>query len=135
MQQTTTSAAPQPGKGKHVTLLIIRMLLGLAFIASGAAKAAAMPGTIDMFTSYGLPIFMAYLISYCEIGGGILLLAGLWTKLVSFLLSIIMVGAVYYSWITMGPAIALLPGILFVLLFILMNYGGSKFRIKSSGFN
>jgi putative oxidoreductase len=51
------------------------------------------PGTVAYFQSVGYPGFFAYLVIAGEIGGGLALLLGIWTRPISLLLLPIMIGA------------------------------------------
>jgi putative oxidoreductase len=51
------------------------------------------PGTVGFFESIGYPGFFAYLVILGEIGGGLALILGVWTRTVSLLLLPIMIGA------------------------------------------
>jgi putative oxidoreductase len=130
MNETTT----QYSKGKNVTLLVIRIITGALFVAVGGMKAYGIDMTIGLFTSLHLPVLFAYLVSYGEIGFGILLLLGLWARLATTVLTIIILGAIYFT-LPMGFPTLLMPIITLVLLVVLLKCGAGKYRIKSSHFN
>jgi putative oxidoreductase len=77
--------------------LILRLGLGIMFIAHGVLKVLVftMPGTVAFFESQGFPGFSAYLVTGAEIGGGVLLLAGVATRAVSLALLPVLLGALY----------------------------------------
>ena len=77
--------------------LILRIGLGVMFIAHGLLKLMVftMPGTVAFFESQGFPGFTAYLVTAAEIGGGVLLLAGVATRTVALALLPILLGALY----------------------------------------
>lgn len=77
--------------------LLLRLGLGAMFIAHGLLKVLVftMPGTVAFFESLGFPGFSAYLVTGAEIGGGILLLAGVATRAVSLALLPVLLGALY----------------------------------------
>jgi len=65
-------------------LLLIRAALGIVMVAHGAQKLFTFgyPGVVGGFTQMGLPLpeISAALIIAAELGGGILMLAGLFTR-------------------------------------------------------
>lgn len=75
--------------------LLLRLTLGTAFLAHGLLKVLVftIPGTVAFFESLGYPGFFAYLVILAEVGGGLLLLAGVQVRLVSLLLLPTMIGA------------------------------------------
>ena len=78
-----------------IATLIVRIIVGGIFIYSGWAKVSDMASTIGFFEKLGIPTFITYFVSYAELIGGVLVLLGLWTCLVSALLAIFMIVAVY----------------------------------------
>jgi len=77
--------------------LMLRIALGVMFIAHGLLKVLVftLPGTVGFFESVGFPGWMAYLVILAEIGGGVLLLAGLGVRIVSLALVPVLLGAAY----------------------------------------
>lgn len=75
--------------------LLLRLTLGVAFLAHGLLKVFVftIPGTVGFFESIGYPALFAYLVILAEVGGGLLLLAGVQVRLVSLLLLPTMIGA------------------------------------------
>ena len=76
--------------------LILRVSLGIMFLAHGLLLKVftfGLPGTVGFFQSIGYPGFFAYLVILGEIGGGLALILGLWTRPISLLLLPIMIGA------------------------------------------
>lgn len=76
--------------------LLLRVSLGALFLAHGLLLKVftfTIPGTVSFFESIGYPGFFAYLVILGEIGGGIALILGLWTRPISLLLLPIMIGA------------------------------------------
>ena len=84
--QTTTT---------DLAALALRVTSGVAFVAHGLIKVQVftIPGTVAYFESLGLPGFVAYLTILAEIGGGLLLIAGVATRLVSLPLLGVLLGA------------------------------------------
>ncbi len=79
-------------------MFLIRLGLGLVFIAHGWEKLSHLQETIDFFVTVGLPAFVAYLVSLGEFAFGIAMILGLWIKWAGFGIAIIMAGAVYFTW-------------------------------------
>ncbi len=76
--------------------LLLRVGLGIMFLAHGLLLKVftfTSPGTISYFQRIGYPGFFAYLVMLGEIGGGLALLFGVWTRPISLLLLPIMIGA------------------------------------------
>ncbi len=80
-----------------IAALVLRLSLGAMFIAHGLLKVMVftLPGTVQFFESVGFPGWIAYLVTYTEIGGGILLIAGISTRWVALALLPILFGALY----------------------------------------
>jgi putative oxidoreductase len=65
-----------------LALLALRFALGAIMIAHGAQKAfGGMPRFMGILQNMGIPPIMAYLVVAAEVGGGILLVVGLLTRL------------------------------------------------------
>ena len=67
---------------QSTTVLVGRTLLGLIFVLSGFAKIAGFDGTAGYIASKGLPFpqLVAALTIVVELGGGLALMAGLYTR-------------------------------------------------------
>lgn len=98
---------------------------------SGWAKVSDMASTVGFFAQIGIPAFLAYVVGYVELIGGIMIVLGLWTCLVAMILSVIMVFAIWFtrSGGFMGVALPLatLGG-----LVALVGVCGGKYAIKCS---
>ena len=77
--------------------LALRLSSGVLFLAHGWMKVGlfTIPGTVAFFESLGLPGFFAYLTILAELGGGLLLIAGIAVRLVSLPLIAILLGSVW----------------------------------------
>jgi len=76
--------------------LLLRVSLGVLLLAHGLLLKIftfGLPGTVGYFQSIGYPAVFAYLVVLGEIGGGLTLILGLWTRPISILLLPILVGA------------------------------------------
>ncbi len=90
-------------------LLALRVALGLMWIAHGLLKVVVftVPGFAGFLGSLGLPPALALPIIVAEIGGGVLILAGIYGRHVSVLLLPIMLGALMVhlpnGWVFSAP--------------------------------
>jgi len=84
-------------KNKDLWLFISRVLIGILFVYAGWAKVSDMASTVGFFAKLGLPAFIAYLVGYLELIGGILLILGLWFDRAAIVLAIIMLFAVFFT--------------------------------------
>ncbi|HWS70706.1 MAG TPA: DoxX family protein, partial [Thermoanaerobaculia bacterium] len=81
------------------TLTALRLLLALIFFPHGAQKLLGwfggygFTGTMGYFTSMGIPYVFGVLAILAEIGGAIVLLAGLGTRIAAIAISVNMVVA------------------------------------------
>lgn len=75
--------------------LLLRLGLGVLFLAHGLMKVFVftIPGTVGYFESIGYPGFFAYLVILAEVGGGVALISGLWTRWFALALLPVMIGA------------------------------------------
>jgi putative oxidoreductase len=66
-------------------ITLLRVSLGLLFLSHGLLKVIVftLPGTAQFFTTVGLPGFMATPVALAEIGGGLLLIAGIYSRWVA----------------------------------------------------
>ena len=89
--------------------LILRIGLGTMFLAHGLLKVMVftLPGTVAFFEQVGFPGWTAYVVTAAEIGGGVLLLAGLGVRAVSVALLPVLLGATYVhfgaGWVFSNP--------------------------------
>lgn len=76
---------------------LLRVTLGIATISHGLLKVLVftMPGAVGFFESLGLPGFLAYVTVFVEIVGGLALVAGFQTRLVSLAMVPILLGAMW----------------------------------------
>ena len=57
-----------------------RLLMALLFLISGVGKLGAVSATQAYMTAYGVPAALVWPAAAWEIGAGLLLVAGLWTR-------------------------------------------------------
>ena len=83
--------------------VILRVMLGLTFFIHGLAKfQGGITNIVGYFDSLGIPGFMAYVIAVIELVGGIVLILGLGTQIVSILFALIMIGAIFTAKLSLG---------------------------------
>ena len=75
--------------------LVLRLSLGIMFVMHAYLKLAVftMDGTVQFFESLGYPAFLAYLTVAAELGGGLLLILGVYARYVAAALMPILLGA------------------------------------------
>ncbi|WP_026691806.1 DoxX family protein [Peribacillus kribbensis] len=79
----------------EVSTLLLRFVLGISFFIHGFVKFHDGIGNIvSWFESMGLPGGLAYVTAAIEMVGGIAIVLGLGTRIVSILLSLLMIGAI-----------------------------------------
>jgi putative oxidoreductase len=76
--------------------LLLRVALGGLFLAHAGLKLFVFTpaGTAGFFASVGLPGPLAYLVILAEVAGGLALILGLWTRVVSLALLPVLLGAI-----------------------------------------
>lgn len=82
-------------------IALLRLALGVMTLAHGLMKVFlfTVPGTVGYFESLGLPGVLAYLTILAEVGGGMALILGLFTRWVSLALVPVLLGA---AWVHLG---------------------------------
>lgn len=88
---------------------LLRLALGTMFVSHALLKyfVFTLPGTAKFFASIGLPGFFGYVVFAAELGGGILLIAGVYARAVALALVPILLGAVWAhsgnGWVFSAP--------------------------------
>ena len=77
--------------------LLLRLALGAMFVAHALLKyfVFTLPGTAKFFASIGLPDWLGYIVFAAELGGGLLLIAGIYARAVALALVPILLGATW----------------------------------------
>lgn len=85
----------QNSQSAELGAFILRVSLGVLFLAHGLMKVFVftIPGTVGFFQSLGYPAIFAYLTMLGEIGGGLLLIAGVYTRWIALALVPLLIGA------------------------------------------
>ena len=83
--------------------VVLRVILGLTFFIHGLAKfQGGLGNTAGFFESLGIPGFLAYVVAVIELIGGIMLILGIGTRIVSVLFAVIMLGAIFTAKLSAG---------------------------------
>ncbi|MEK3889452.1 DoxX family protein [Bacillus sp. FSL K6-3431] len=83
-------------KRNEIGTFLLRVMLGLVFLANGVSKfQGGIENTVGWFDSIGIPGFLAYAVGTIELVGGIAMILGVGTRIVSLLFGIIMIGAIF----------------------------------------
>lgn len=89
--------------------LLLRLTLGVMFLAHGLLKVLVftLPGTVQFFESQGFPGVLAYVVIAAEIGGGLLMIAGIRARWIALALVPLLLGAatvhVPNGWVFSAP--------------------------------
>ena len=79
-------------KRRWFGLLVLRIGIGVIFIAHGYGNLTAMSSTVQFYSTIGLGSVVAYIVAYAELLGGFALLLGIFTQVAATGLAIIMSG-------------------------------------------
>lgn len=95
----TSEAGRRQGNGSlDAALVVLRVVLGVVFIAHGGQKAFqfGIAGTGAAFTDMGvvLPVLTAAAVAFIEFFGGIALVIGLYTRIAAAGIAVVMLGAI-----------------------------------------
>lgn len=86
-----------------VVSIIMRVVLGIIFVFHAVDKFQMGLGNVEAwFTSLGVPGFVAYVVVVIELVGGIMLILGLFTRYVSALFLIVLIGAIMTAKLSVG---------------------------------
>ena len=107
--------------------LLLRVVLGIVFLAHGVSKfQGGIGNTVGWFESIGIPGFLAYAVGTIEVVGGIALILGLGTRVVSLLLGIIMLGAIFTVNLPAGFIEGYVLDLVLLVLAVHLVLNGSK---------
>src|SRR5215468_3035823 len=111
-----------------------RWVAAIIFVSFGATKFANHGAELASFRHYPLPApgFVVYLAGVVEVAGGLLLAAGLVTRLAALALAGDMIGAIVVSGLARGEVISLtLAPVLLVAMIILIRSGGGRWSVDN----
>jgi uncharacterized membrane protein YphA (DoxX/SURF4 family) len=85
------------------SLLILRVILGITFLIHGMAKfQMGLANVAGWFESIGILGFLGYVVAFIELFGGIALILGLGTRIISALIAFVMLGAIFTTKLAAG---------------------------------
>jgi len=122
---------------KHLVFFIARLVIAYGFAMPALLKLNDMTATAKWFESISIPfpIFTAYLVSGLETIGIVLLILGFFTRQISIMLALIMIGAMLFVHAPNGFSVAdngiEIP--LYYLSFLLLfaTFGAGKYSLDS----
>lgn len=122
---------------------LLRVALGMLFLAHGLVLKVltfTIPGTVGYFESIGYPGAFAYLVILGEIGGGLLLIAGVYTRWIALALLPILIGATLQhagnGWVFNAPGGGWeFPAVWTLLLVVQSLLGDGAFALKVPALN
>lgn len=86
-----------------VVSVIMRVVMGIIFLSHGVAKLQMGLSNVDAwFSSIGIPGFLAYVVVMLELVGGIMIIVGLFTRYVSALFVVMLIGAILTTKLSAG---------------------------------
>lgn len=96
---TATTTDFSSDRTADLGVTVLRLLNGAYFVIHGLIKVFVftLPGTVGYFQSLGLPGFLGYVTILAELLGGLALLAGYKTRLVSLALIPVLLGAAWFG--------------------------------------
>jgi putative oxidoreductase len=87
----------------EASTLILRLVLGVTFFVHGLVKfQGGIENIVGWFEMIGLPGPLAYVVAIVEMVGGLALLVGLGSRIVSALLVLLMIGAIVKGKLAVG---------------------------------
>jgi len=78
----------------QVGIVLIRIVLGVTFLANGIVKFQTLEGVVGWFQSIGLPPFLAGTVATLETAGGLALVVGLGTRAFAAAFALMLLGAI-----------------------------------------
>jgi putative oxidoreductase len=123
---------------KHIDIAagLLRIGLGAMFIAHALLKyfVFTLPGTVQFFESIGLPGWLAYATIAAELGGGVLLILGVYTRAVALALLPVLLGALWVhfhnGWLFTAPKGGWeYPAFLVLIAIVVGLLGGGRYAL------
>jgi putative oxidoreductase len=112
-----------------VATAVVRILAGLVFVLFSLPKFVLHDMELAEFVRYGFPPsdVVVYLVGLLELGGGLLLVVGLATRLAALGLALNMLGAVLTAGVRIGGPIhlGLAPTLLVAMLYLVWSGSGA----------
>ena len=126
------------GKPKDIILLVIRLTLGIIFIQTGFGKLTHLSNTTEFFANLRIPFPMinAVMAGSTEFFGGILLVFGFLTRLISIPLTFVMIVAILTAQLAningFSDFIRLQEWDYILFFVLLMSVGAGKYSLDAS---
>ncbi len=118
-----------------LALLVLRIVLGAVMIAHGYGKVfGGLHRHVQLVSGLGLPGWLAYLSAFAEFFGGILVIAGLLTRIAAFAILIDMavaIAKVHWKHGLSGPGGYEFPLSLAAIALALVFYGAGPFALDA----
>jgi putative oxidoreductase len=114
-------------------LLLLRMASGGLFVAFGLGKFVNNASELASFRTYGLPApaVLVLVIGVVEVVGGVLLIAGIRTKLAAIVLAVDMVAAIIVSGIARWEIVSLtLAPAELAAMVVVLSVGPGSYRLR-----
>jgi putative oxidoreductase len=122
----------------QIAAAILRAGLGVMFVAHALLKifVFTIPGTVQFFQSVGLPGAFAYVTIAAELVGGVLLILGVYTRVVALALLPVLLGALWVhsgnGWLfTSANGGWEYPAFLVLAAVVVAVLGGGRFALRS----
>ena len=116
-------------KGKMITLWVLRVVVGLAFLAAGGSKLAGAPAMVAVFAKIGSGRWFRILTGLLEVAGAIDLFVPRFAVNAASMLAVVMLGAIGFHLPKLGGN-PLPPIVLFFLAILIVWL--SKMRKRTS---
>ena len=130
----TDSRDPNPA----VAALLLRVSLGTMFIAHALLKyfVFTLAGTAQFFQSIGLPGELGYAVFAAELVGGVMLVLGVYTRVVAFALLPVLIGATWAhagnGWLFTAPKGGWeYPAFLALVAIVVSVVGGGRYALAA----
>ncbi len=114
---------------RSLGLLLLRVGVGLVFFMHGFNKMQDMAMTASFFAHMGLPAWVAFVVSWLEVIGGVALIVGIATRFFAFLLGIEMLVAILLIGIGRGWQVHEMEALLVAASFALVYMGSGRFSL------
>jgi putative oxidoreductase len=120
---------------KNLILLSGRLLIAYGFAKPALLKIASMEDTSAWFSSLEIPfpVLTAYFVTGMEVIGIVLLILGLFTRFTALILSLIMMGAMFFVHAAHGFSVAdngvEIPLYYMLFLFLIASFGPGKYAL------
>jgi putative oxidoreductase len=118
-------------KFQDISYFGLRLAIGSVFITAGLIKFD--PSFVTYLPQMGLPVNMQYLFALEEFVPGILIIAGILTRISASVLSLVMLGVIFYvdkASKFVGPDGVEFPIILFAVSLVIITTGPGKVSIS-----